>query len=509
MTGLRGTARKCSAFLFGVLLVTSASLGAGLGPGGQFVEPAAAQDDDEPIIDTCKVGPFTVAASSWVGQAACDQANTEELAGADANETKKEIYRQASIQGQNNHVLLTSFENYLDDTSSIALMEGKNAYIRALNNGSNKTVALGAADDAIEEYYAVKQRNLISSWETNVELYTSAQKTGANTTGMTAKFVGPANENLEYYETELADPWNESLTLLNGTTVDYVALNGRIEQGGSSQSGTIIELTSGERSFDGEQYSAFAVEAANSSLENLEFWNFAQYESRWSEIGTQSTDVKAQIETFVNNTFDSYQQGDINSTELVDPYLGARDYSAENASQFQSWALRSLTALGLDSPDNLSSVGRMNVSANGSTYTGILMSDGNPDGGFTVGETYNATNLTGLQFVALDDGGTHELTGEFTLESATGADGTEYESGENITYTNITYETAGTEEFKALQDQLDNLSAEINARQQRLRNSGGGGGLFPGFDFSLGGGLGVPTIALIAGGAGVLILSRN
>jgi hypothetical protein len=212
------------------------------------------------------------------------------------------------------------------------------------------------------------------------------------------------------------------------------------------------------------------------------------------------------MDVFINNTFDQYQAGELNSSDLVDPYLGAREYSP-NAS-FNEWALRSLLAAGYDGPENLSNIGEMDVTNHetGARYTGILMSDGQPEAGFVLGENYDAGNVSGSQFVVTENN-THELTGLFTVNSATDAEGKEIQ--ENITYKNITYETANTTEYAVLQQRLQNLTAQINARQQTLRNSGGGG-LFDGFGFSLGGvgGMGLPVV-LLAAAAAVLVLGRD
>jgi hypothetical protein len=60
-------------------------------------------------------------------------------------------------------------------------------------------------------------------------------------------------------------------------------------------------------------------------------------------------------------------------------------------------------------------------------------------------------------------------------------------SEDSLNYTSIEYTTSDTSDYRALQQRLDNLTAQINAYQKNLRNQGSGG-------FSLsdlfGGGLG-------------------
>jgi hypothetical protein len=122
-----------------------------------------------------------------------------------------------------------------------------------------------------------------------------------------------------------------------------------------------------------------------------------------------------------------------------------------------------------------------------------------------VNTTYNTSTIAGPQWVALEDGGSHKLDGEFTLQSATRKNGTAYTENETIGYSAVNYTTSNMTELKELNSQLRELQAQIDARQQRLRNSGGVGWL-PDF-----GGLNVGSVApvvLIAGGA-LVLLGRN
>jgi hypothetical protein len=223
------------------------------------------------------------------------------------------------------------------------------------------------------------------------------------------------------------------------------------------------------------------------------------YNQTWSQVETQNNEVLAELDTFIDATYEDYQQGDINESDLVDPYLGAREYSPETS---DTWAVRTLAAMGAGSPADLSTIGVMNVSAGGSTYSGVLMSDGTPQAGYVVGETYNADSITGGQFVALQDGGVQELDGEFTLDAVETTTGEAFDTGEPVEYRTGEYKTSDIAEFEELQTDLDQLTAEINARQDRLRGGGGGSGWLPGV-----GNVGqLGPAALLAAGAALLLL---
>lgn len=487
VSALRSRLRRVLAVFFGLALVSSLAVGAVMmqNPRVDTVQEASGEFVGEAEGQVAAGAMFAIGiAGYWAySEYIQESPSTSDLAKADAIETKKEIYDQAAIQAQNTDNTVTAYSNYLNDTASIALMEGKNAYIRALENGSAEAIARTAATEAVSDYYSTKQTNLKAAWNTTVTVANSARSTASNTTGVSSDYVYP-DVYVDPPYTSISinswkDPVNRSVQLVNGsdTTVKSPSMSLSISGDGSysdvnshyTPNGGWIQYTpeGGINGYD-VQPPTESYSVLNMSLSGIV--------SSWSEIQEQNTEVQAQLDTFVNNTYDSYQSGDINTSDLVDPYLGAREYAPENATQFQSWSLRSLSAMGLNTPENLSNIGRMNVTANGEVYTGILMSDENPADGFTVGETYNASELDGSQFVALDSGGAAELTGEFTLGSATTAGGEQIAENESVTYRNVSYETADTEEFQDLQNELDNLTEQINQRQQTLRAGAGGSG---------------------------------
>ena len=83
---------------------------------------------------------------------------------------------------------------------------------------------------------------------------------------------------------------------------------------------------------------------------------------------------------------------------------------------------------------------------------------------------YNGSDLNGTTFLATQDGQDIDLDGrDFTVSSATTADGEEYGANDTISYSELNYSTSDMTEFQELNQRLQNLTAEINARQQNLR----------------------------------------
>jgi len=259
-------------------------------------------------------------------------------------------------------------------------MEGKNAYIKALENGSAESVARNKATEAVADYYAVKQQNLIAAWNTTVIVWNSSRATATNTTDVSTDYVtyetnnglgdwGSGDDQVRYEQ-----HGNVTLQLVNATSADVEALEFRMEDSGNSafewahpQNQPAHNPHGGNRDVHG-----LVVRPPNDNYDQLKTVQFQDYITRWDEIESQNDEVQGQLDTFINNTYDSYQQGEINASDLIDPYLGAREYDPETSS---TWNLRTLSSMGLNGPKNLSTVGVMNITTDGETVQGVLMSN--------------------------------------------------------------------------------------------------------------------------------------
>ena len=429
--------------------------------------------------------------------------NSTALAQADAAEAKKEIYTLASTQQQNNRVFIDSFENYVQDSESTALMIGKNAYIRALENGSAEATARIKAKEAVSDYYAKKQIQLANNWDTSVESVRNAKIIAQSHPNVSSKFV-EANASMYHTGTQV-NVSDQTATLVNSSKISVEAYKLQQKYSGDHNTkwhtiyiGGLKSRYNGPSNANDARIYGWDVQPPNSNYSPLYYHRVQDYRRAWAAIEQSNSKVTAQIDTFVDSTYSQYQEGAIDSTDLVDPYLGARKYSPED--NYGSWSLRTLSSMGLNPPKELHNVGTMTVEdmESGQTIEGVLMSDGvPPNGSFQTGTTYNASSLTGLQYVVNQESGTtHELSGEFRLTNVTTMDGNTTDS---VDYRTIEYETTDLQEFKALQEDIRNLTATIEARQSNLRDGGSSGGLFPEF-----GGTSVPLP--VAGGAILVVL---
>lgn len=408
-----------------------------------------------------------------------DSINTTSL---DANETKLEIYQNGLTANKAQDLHFATLDNYLTDSRSIALLEGKAAYIRALNNGSTESVAVSKAKSAVRDYYSARQKALIDNFNTSVVNAHYNYRVANETGGIGDHYVGINATGVDEQKYEVAkQPSTETVTLVNNSNQQTTSLGAGYV--GSSwnyyekQSFTLTEYNATITASDGNQVSNLHGVTINATAsgepEQKQYLHLKRYTDRWNRIENQSNEVEAEIEVFANNTYDAYQEGDINNSDLIDPFLAQREYGPDDGN-FTAWAATSLTLLGSNSPETLDSTGNFTVTdhADGdTTYNGILLSDENPASGtFEAGTTYDARELNGTQYVVTSSQ-VHELTGNFTVDQITNNQG---DSVQSVQYRNLTYTSTTTEGYRETLANVSETLAQIEAQQLAASTVGGG-----------------------------------
>ncbi|WP_139171157.1 hypothetical protein [Halorientalis regularis] len=431
--------------------------------------------------------------------------------GVEAQQVHTELYSAALTATEAEQARNLTYSNYFEDTRTISRIEGKNAVVRALSNGSTESQTRFAADQAIEDYYSQKQvnyaRQLGPTMRTVERIYNSA----ASESGLSADQVVRSeratgtNKYREWLKTE-----NRSITLINGSTADIPVINASDGFGG-----IIIgphKTYTDDNYINTLVYSPDATQYHPIQEENTtRLLNSGDMESTWQKIKDQANSEKTHMDTFVNQTYPKWEAGMIDSEDLVDPYLGAREM--DPTANGSTWATRSLTALGISPPANVSNLERMEVrdETTGAVYNGTLMAQADPANasGYAVGSTYNTSNINGDVFMATNEG-PRSLDGRFTILSADRIDGGSYEDGEQITYDRPDYSTTNLSKFKQMHEDVMALRADLEAREQRIEENAksGTGGLFGPLRDSLpfgGGGLVVALGAIVVLG----LVTRN
>jgi len=495
---MRDSLRRALAGLLAVLLVSSA-----VGPVGT----ASAQFGEQP--KNCSAVDKYVVMVTWslgAGLTDCEFGTEVDPAeGAEASQVHSELYGSGLTSAENTDLMNSSISNYLEDTSTIAKMEGKNAFIESYTSENVTSEAEMKADarQGVDDYYSTHQITVLQEWAgqvRTVERIASSAESEENLSTTDVLWAQGDDDYGDGYQGYYVE--NVTVTLANGT--DYTTPIPTVETVGNK---TIKPWEDTGSSY----WRSFVIAPNNDGTgtigandpgipdESAEVLNNHKAVDRWQAIQTQITNQKQIVTDWANSTYDALEAGAVAPSELVDPYLGAREF--DPTSSGQSWSTRSLTALGVTPPANMSNLERMEIVDDSipMTVSGTLMTQNDPSNasGYTVGTTYNASKIPGHEFVATDDG-PHKLTGQFRIQSASKIGGGNYSTGETIQWDRPDYQTADLSEFKNLSDQMMKWRAEFEAREQRTEEnaSSGTGDIFPDLGGLPFGGAGVAVVVL-------------
>ncbi|WP_436927102.1 hypothetical protein [Halosimplex amylolyticum] len=446
---------------------------------------------------------------------ATPDSQTVNTTGIDANETKLEIYQSGAAQADAGENHLTMLENRLQDTETVSLIKGKAAYIRSLNALGSESTAKAEANANISEYYSAIETNHIAEWNAKVYQLQYLHELANSTTGVSQEDVFGFNTtytNSNVNNVNITGFGSTSYQLQNGSSatvatieVEYYVYN---PDNTWSQTHTAsVGVSTGTVSFGdgtsdtGDDLDLHGVEflPPTDNHEMLPYANFDRYAAQLTEIDSQTTSAIAQMDTVVNQTYDQYQAGEINNSDLIDPFTLQNEFSPGD--EYQGWAASTLSMLGTNQPTDLDQTGYMNITlGDGTQLQGIVQSAENPPTGeFAVNQTYNPANINGTQWITTDSQ-TRELTQNFTLSEIQTVDG---KSRTNFTIVEKTYETTSADDMKALYQELSLLREEIEAREDNLNGgAGGGGGL-------LGGGSGTAALVVVAGAAALILVGNG
>ncbi|WP_239640680.1 hypothetical protein [Haloferax denitrificans] len=419
----------------------------------------------------------------------------EELQELDGEQEELDIYNAALQQRSETEVWSTTYDNYVNDTESVAWMKAQVAVAEAYENGSSEAVARSRARQAIADYYAVKQVNLLEKWNVTASSWDTLRGIAENETNVSADFVhwdwqdgSDSTGPFTYLGTS-----SHTYSLVNGSTEDTIAL--RFDPEGSNAHGLSPVNPRDDTTFD--HIRALEVNAPNSNYERIEYADPLDYANRLDKINTLNSNLQAESDNFVNATYDDFASGQINSSDVISANTAMFEYGSvsENDSQGFYRSVAALSTMGFATP-NMSTSGMMNVSYGGQTYQGLVLAREAPGGSWAANTTYNASNITGPVFLASADGRKVDFAGEFTIQEMTARDGSQVQTQNTTTYV---YKSANTSELLAMQEEINQLREEVESRQQSVGGSGGSGGLD---SQALG-------IALLVGAAAVLLIQRE
>ncbi|WP_144050455.1 hypothetical protein [Halorubrum persicum] len=491
------------------------------GLGASAIGAAALGYDDGPVggaqaFDWQKAG---VAATTVVGGPVALLAYGASLGGPDDSEVASALDWQSHVheftRAREDQLLLEQTLSSLE--RDIQLVENKareqaifNIYEQGVDSGTEAD-ATAAAEKAINDAYATVQKSILQTYSIRAARY----KTMMNNLG-TEILLGEST--LGDYSTEPYGPIETaSTTLYDGTTIDHQGGNGSgggqdgVSGGdtalifdptrwttladGVSDGGTVDKFYINKP--DPANYSSAdssdALDISESKVLCLDVYRFAQL---LLDLETAHSNMMGEVSAMVSSYFQPAKNGEIDLYEAVGPQHLAN--TAETAKDYQEAAM-ALRAMGYPMSKQVVTFTLPKASGDGDLeLTGRLSWTAHSGNTLDVGQTHNAANIPGSIFAAVnlpegvdsisgnttdtnttnttDTGSTTEgpgaeiveLTDEFTIVSAEGADG--------VSFNDRTLASSDLTNEEIVQIYKENHTANKEATENVHETATGGGG---------------------------------
>jgi len=503
---MREFARRGLALLLVVALVTSGAVGP--------VSAASTADEcstlDGFIYDVLNFQPFDENPDNPCSTQYQVVQAVEEMEQLDASQTKLDLYSATTSVVAQREAYEPVFDNYLNDSESVAWQKAQVAVAEAYQNGSSETQAKAAGRDAIEDYYTTKQVNLIEKWNvTTSSMQTlvdqANQESGISPPNVFRVNYTSTNSFSDNFEGMQADTGVSNVTLLDGSShaavrVQYRSVdstNGEDTTSGFDP-GWVTVMHTGDFGDSQSKWTASEFVAVHPDTgETLTYLDPDDYGTRMDRIESKSAALESEIDNYVNATYPAFEDGTVNASDVIGPTTAMFEYGTQtgnNSTLYSSTA--ALALMGFDTP-TLNSSGMMEVTVGNDSYQGLVLARNAPGGSWEANTTYDAGNISGPVFIATATGEKIDLTGEFTITEMTAKNG---ESIQSQNTTKYAYKTANTSELLDVQRQLLDLRQEIEDREAAVGGGSGGSG---GLDSQMLG------IALLVGAAAVLLIQRE
>jgi len=266
-----------------------------------------------------------------------------------------------------NERVMTSIENNVANSETVALAKGKAAIIETMNAGGTESEATSAMQNAIDDYYATIQKNIISHWNAqyrqlvhHVEQWIAHEETSS-----------PFPE-WEFYDEEYMQEWVDlELDSSTNATSDAEAIF-RYDESIDGTKHENVALLNGESAAADQMFVSYSsmfmgiedpstYDATHGYFEfrfidpdgnQITYLDPSRFNTVWNELITARDRVNSDLSGFVEDVYANYDPGDIPTEDLVDPITAATELrqNYDNASGQSAHA----AMLGIPTTANLS-----------------------------------------------------------------------------------------------------------------------------------------------------------
>lgn len=495
--------RRVAAVGMALLLVGA---GVSLSPAGPAVGTASAEWVDCDLTDPLLGAAYNtiIGADSGCRWSAGTQTDVENLTATDA-------YANSLALKDSAESYTTSVSNYQEDSRTVAYSKAKIEMVNELNNGSSASVAKGAVNNTVEDYYSRQQAEIIKDWNAKVTQLSYLNNTSV---GMRAHFDSGSSE-FQDPDIEFDPGYIVNFTLANNSVIEvkYIGYTGpgiRIAPVAATSAETYY-LADIETQDPSDSSWTAVIDSSNYGMVEqggtFDSRTDRSYYGKLNILGapaTQSTQVKANMAPYVDEVYAQYAVGELNSTDLatIDPgVIGQEASTSLNSTGYYGHAAIMLASIGAGGDVNVSHNLTVIGDTSNTTLDGTLFYSGDdaPATGWNTSQVYNMTNYNGTFYMAVakDDGNAtiadlEDYGEEFVINEATNT-----KTGETVNTTKVETYTYDSTNASALEEELDRLRTLRQEYENQLA-TGGGGGWF--------GDLGGTQIGIIIALVGVIAL---
>ncbi|WP_257627716.1 hypothetical protein [Haloplanus salinarum] len=383
---------------------------------------------------------------------------------SDTQQARVDIYSQIKAESEGVEAFDASMSNYVNDSETVAWSKMQVAVAEAYQNGSSESQAKYEAQKAIDEYYAVKQRNIVARWNAMVFNVRHAAEV-RNQENVSAHFLmfdfdGGNADQIE------PDVVNHTVTLVNGSTVTAESI----------KIGTTSSAKFDNSNFPGTPQDIFVKKPTDSYDSQVRF-DVLRFHQRFQEIQNKRDSLVSESDAYINSTYSEYESGNINASDVISTQTAMFEYGTRSGGANESLydSVGALALAGYESP-SLNGSGTMDVVYQNQTYTGIVMARTVPGGSWSTNTTYNTSNFDGPVFIATTTGKKVDIAEghTFRIKSMRARDGSPISS---VNTTRYNYKTANASELASVTEQLSTLRSELESRDTSGGAGGGSGGM--------------------------------
>lgn len=421
---------------------------------------------------------------------------------------KTGIYEDALEAKSTDERVMTSIRNNIQSSQNVAIAKGKAALVTKLNEGATESEANTAMTNAVNEYYATIQKNILThlrAQRDKLRDMVGSLEAHPDTSGQvpTIKLYNkdntPGYKGVNGFNGHTADEYagTDSISLVNGESVDFSYID-IVHSAVTTEFRWKPTVTVNS---EPKEILKFQSPEGNTTV-----YGFDRVVNAFEDCVSRRDEVNSQLVGLASDLYNNYEPGEIPTEEVLDPVTAATELGNNtglSVREAQAGMMGIPTSAGFSLRLELrdGSGGTYEVDAEIYTNAQPNDSDGNP-AGFKVGNTYDPDNFEAPIFVSYEyvDPETGERSTDFTeiIEPFTVLEATDQE-GNEVTEVTPTSRTAQTADISSIEEELASIREEQQRLLEKSQSPGGAGAGWFG-----GGSVNVGAIAAVVGAAGVV-----